>query len=98
MIKSIVLICVDRNSRLSFLQTDGVHVAFVDQRVDPVCVLWPEQNQIEAILASLAGLPVVSPGDDDDFHSATAAIRRVRSGLTIVTAGPALLTKLGEPA
>jgi hypothetical protein len=97
MIKPIVLVQIDGKSRLTLLQTDGVHVGFVDRRVDPVLVLWPEQNQIEAILASLDGLPVISPGDDDPVRSAAAAIRRVRSGLTIIANVPSILTKLGEP-
>lgn len=98
MIKPIVLVEIDGDSRLKLLQSDGVFVGFVDRRVDRILTLWPEENQIEAILASLVGLEMVSPGDDDLVGSAVATIQRVRSGLTVVSTGPRLLTKLGEPA
>lgn len=98
MIKPVVIVEIDNHSRLKMLQSDGVLVGFIDRRVDPILTLWPEQNQIEAIVASLVGVPVVSPGDDDLFGSAVATIQRVRSGLTVVSTGPRLLTKLGEPA
>lgn len=97
MIKPVVLIEIDRNSRLQFLATDGVLVGFIDRRVDPVLVLWPEQNQIEAILASLAGVPVISPGNDDPLGSAVATLQSIRAGLTVVAGGPRILTKFGEP-
>ena len=86
----IVLIEIDQNSAVSFRQTDGVHVAFVDRRVDPILVLWPERNQIEEILTSLDGLPVVSSQSDDALRSAVATIRRVRAGFTVVKQGPKL--------
>lgn len=97
MIKPIVLIRIDENSRLTFLQSDGVLVASVDYRVDPIVTLWPEQNQALAINAAIDGLPLLSPSSDDAVRSATAAIDRFRRGITIVTTGPRILTKLGEP-
>lgn len=87
----IVLIEIDRNSSVNFRQTDGVHVALIDHRVDPLVVLFPEANETEAIMAALGDLKVVSSEADDLVRSAAATIRRVRAGFTIVRSGPVLV-------
>ncbi|MDR3471562.1 MAG: hypothetical protein P4M09_07710 [Devosia sp.] len=91
----IVLVEIDRDSRMRVLQTSGVRLVIADHRVDPIATLFPEADQLQELLAAVADLPLLAPGSGDDLvQSAVAAIRRVRSGLTIVASGP--LIKLGE--
>jgi hypothetical protein len=93
--KPIVLIQIDGNSSISILQTDGVHVALLDRRVDPLVTLLPEINQIEVIIEALGDLKVVSAEADDLIGSAVATIRRIRSGFVIVSNVPQII-KIGE--
>lgn len=96
----IVFVGIDANSRLQVMQTLGVRVVTVDDRVDPIATLWPEpeRDEFPNILARILSLPLMSPGSDDEVRSAIHTIRRVRAGLTVVAgAAPRILTKLGEP-
>lgn len=85
----VVFVGVDANSRLQVLQTIGARVVTVDDRVDPVAILWPEPERDEYpdILARIMSLPLLSPGSDDEVRSAIYTIRRIRAGLTVI-AGP----------
>lgn len=99
MSKPFVFVGVDANSRLRVLQTRGVGVVTVDERVDPTVTLWPEPDRDEFpdIMARIMGLPLLSPGSDDEVRSALFAIRRIRAGLSIVSDVPKILT-IGETA
>lgn len=84
----VVLVSIDKNSRLHIKQTDGVLTAFVDERVDGYAVvLLPEDNESEAILAEVKDKPVVSQRTDI-AGTAAAAIRQIRAGLIVVAGGP----------
>ena len=85
----IVFVGIDANSRLQVLQTPGVRVVTVDDRVDRIATLWPEPDRDEFpdILARIMALPLMSPGSDDEVRSAIYTIRRIRAGLTVI-AGP----------
>lgn len=85
----IVFVGIDANSRLQVLQTPGVRVVTVDDRVDPIVNIWPEPDRDEFpdIMARIMGLPLMSPGSDDQVRSALHAIRRVRAGFSVI-AGP----------
>lgn len=93
----IVFVGIDANSRLQVLQTPGVGVITVDWRVDPAVNLWPQPDRDEFpdIMARIMGLPLMSPGSDDEVRSALHAIRRVRAGFSVI-AGP--MQKLEETA
>lgn len=95
----IVFVGIDANSRLQVLQTPGVRVVSVDQRVDPVANLWPEPDADEFpdILARINSLPLMSPGSDDQVRSALHAIRRIRAGFTLI-AGPVLRSPIAQNA
>lgn len=80
----IVLVEIDRNSRLSVLGTGEVQVALVDRRVDQFGVtLLPRENQIEQILAAIGDLYVISRSHDM-AGTAYEAIRRLTAGDTVV--------------
>ena len=50
-----VLIVIDRDSRLSVLQDEGVQVVLVDERADPdIVVLLPRKNQAQQLLERIA--------------------------------------------
>lgn len=93
----IVLVEIDRDSRLRVLQTAGVAVVLTDWRVDPSATIWPQPDRdtFPDIMAAIGTLPLMSPGSDDEVRSALNAIRRIRAGLSIVTV-PTL--KIGETA
>lgn len=97
MSKPIVLIIIDENSRVRFLQTEGVQVIVTDRKIDEAAVLFPEADEYPDILAAIHDLPAISPGDDDEIGSALAAVRRIHNGLTVVAGGPKIL-KIGETA
>lgn len=90
MTKPFVLILIDENSRVRVLQTDGVRVGVVDVRIDETVTLFPEADEWSDILAAIHHLPAMSPGADDPLGSALAAIRRIRTGLTVVSSGPSI--------
>lgn len=87
-----VLIVIDRDSRLSVLQDEGVQVVLVDERADPdVVVLLPRKNQAIELCDRLNGKMVVSPAED---HAGTAAnaVRQL-TNLQIITIGLAAETE-----
>ena len=88
----IVLVQIDQNSRLSIYRHEGVQVAFLDLRVDPVVVLMPEANQMLEMAAALerAGAhPIVSPSSDDELRTAAHIVSMLESGGVVVATGPA---------
>lgn len=80
-----VLVLIDKDSRLSILQDEGVQVAFADERVDRHAVtLLPRKDQAQELHARLEGKVVVSPTND---HGRTAqnAIRQLENSHVITT-------------
>ena len=88
----IVLIEIDKDSRLRILRHEDVLVAFLDHRVDPVVVLLPQRHQrleIDAAIQSAAGpFPIVSERHDDEVHTASVAISRLDNRQVVVARGP----------
>lgn len=87
----IVLIEIDENSAVCIRQSVGVHVAFVDHRIErDVLVLMPEQDQEAEIMTTIAHMTPVSPklGHDDWARTAVATIERIARGGVIVAKGP----------
>lgn len=85
----IVLIGIDENSRLRVLQTVGVRVAFVDQRVDrDVLTIMPEVDQETAIFSEIDRLQLISPKSDDPIRTARATILRIAKGGVPIAKGP----------
>lgn len=81
----IVLIEIDKNSRLHVLQDAGVRIIFVDRRVDDEhLTIFSEQDQAKAINHSIRDLSLVSRGADDGDKSAQATLRRLANGDVIV--------------
>ena len=95
----IVFVGIDGNSRLQVLQTPGVRVVTVDDRVDPIVNIWPEpeRDEFPDMLARIMGIPVLSPASDDQVRSAINAVRRIRAGMTVI-AGPVRPLRLEESA
>lgn len=80
----IVLVLIDKDSRLRVLQTEEIQVALVDERVDRYgIVLLPRENQIEQIIAAIGDLKVISP-THDIANTAKEAVRRLKALGTVV--------------
>lgn len=74
----IVLIEIDRNSRIRILQTDGVRVGFVDRRVDGEhLTILPEVNEALAIDEAIADLHILSINHDDPIRTAAMTLLRI---------------------
>lgn len=84
----IVLVEIDRNSRIRILQHEGVRVAFVDRRADPVMVILPEVHQPIEIDEAVGGLQILSLRSDDQAKTAVETIRRISAREIVVAAGP----------
>lgn len=85
----IVLIEIDQNSRLHIFRHEGVQVAFLDLRVDPMVVLLPEAHQPVEMYTAIAGHPIVSLRHDDTAHTGSVVISRIENAEIVVAAGPA---------
>ena len=60
-----VLVVIDRNSRLSILQDEGVQVVLVDERADPeMAILLPRKNQAQELLERIVHKYPVSRDHD----------------------------------
>lgn len=88
--KPIVLVEIDVNSRLRVLQHEGVTVALIDRRIDPVLTLLPERDQSLEIDEAVGNLQILSAGCDDEARTAAEIIRRLVARQIVVAAGPEL--------
>lgn len=87
--RPIVLIRIDRNSRITVLQGDGKEFAAIyllDERMDPNAVLLPERDQIDEILDVVAEHPLISIRQDDAARTARSTVDRL-DAREIVVAG-----------
>jgi hypothetical protein len=88
----IVLVEIDKNSRLRILRHEGVMVAFLDLRVDPVVVLLPQRHQpleIDDAIQSAAGpFPIMSENHDDIMHTASVVVSRLDHRQVVVAELP----------
>lgn len=88
----IVLVEIDRNSRLRILRHEGVMVAFLDLRVDPVVVLLPQRHQpLEidaAMMDAVKPYPLMSENHDDVMHTASVVVSRLDNRQVVVAELP----------
>jgi hypothetical protein len=85
--RPIVLVRIDRNSRITVLQGEGFAAIYLlDERSDPHAVLLPERNQMDEILDAVASSPLISVRQDDAARTARSAVDRL-DGREIVVAG-----------
>lgn len=87
----IVLVEIDKDSRLRILQDAGVRVAFVDRRVDPHLVLLPDRQQAIEIDETVRDLTILSVVNDDPARTAAETLRRLATGEVVVAT--AVITK-----
>lgn len=84
----IVVALIDRDSRLHLLQTDDVQVAYVDQRVETESVvLLPRAHQMDAIMAAIGELDVVSNKTDHMGIARNAVNQLLGRGVTAAGLG-----------
>lgn len=83
-----VLVMIDKDSRLAILRHEGVQVAFLDLRVDPVVLLLPEEHQMLELHAAIGAYPIVSLGHEDAMHTASVLLSRLENRQVVVAAGP----------
>lgn len=87
----LVLIEIDENSRLRFLQTTGVRIGFIDYRVEKDhLTVMPEIDQSQELMLAISGLSPISPksGHDDNVRTAAATILRIGKRGVVVAKGP----------
>ena len=82
----IVLVRIDKDSRVHVLRHTGVMIALLDERVDPVVVILPDQHQPLEIDAAIKNNPIMSGHWDDEAKTAASVINRLGAG-EIVAAG-----------
>lgn len=83
--RPLVLIRIDRNSRLHIEQTAGVQTAFLDERADGACVvIRRDVEEIEKIIFALGGKLIVSEDHDDIARTASETLRRRGAGEIVV--------------
>lgn len=85
----LVLIEIDKDSRLHVYQHEGVRVALVDQRADPQIVVLPEADQmleIEAVIHrdGWPEIPILTLRCDDGIKTASEVVRRLDEGRIVV--------------
>ena len=80
----VVLVLIDKDSRVQVLQSDDVLVAYVDEReAHDGVVLLPRENRIHEIMAALAKRPVVTTGEDHK-DIAIKTVRRILDRQVVV--------------
>ena len=93
----IVLIEIDRDSRLHVYQHAGVRVAVIDRRIEPALFILPEAHQPLEMDAAIGHLPLHALGVGDDLsRTAAEMLRRLHSAEIVVAATPVFPKK--EPA
>ena len=87
---------IDRDSRLSILQDEGVQVVLVDERVDPdVVILLPRRDQAEELPPVLGDKYAASRTDDIGMTAANALAQLYRRRIIIGQLEPdAILTQI----
>lgn len=96
-LQPIVLVRIDRDSRVHIEQSMGVQTAFLDERVDGACVVVRRNvEEIEKIIAAVAGKFIVSEAHDDVARTAAETLRRIATGEIVVAAGPTFPTPRSE--
>ena len=91
-----VLVLIDRDSRLSILQDEGVQVVLVDERTDPdIVILLPRRDQAEELLLVLGDKYPASRTDDIGITAANALSQLYRRRILIGQLEPdAILTQI----
>lgn len=84
-----VLVLIDRDSRLSILQDEGVQVVLVDERADPdIVVLLPRSNQAQQLLERIVDKYPASKDHDIGGAAVNALTQLYRRRIVVGTLVP----------